>query len=188
MIGVIKEPYRLISDIPGYEEFEGYAIGHSSAVYSLKQFRLRKIRIYYSNKDDKCPKVTLYSKNYKKGKNLSVRRIMAAAFLLHDGKKESKRLYLKNPLDHKNLSINNLYYKKKRRIERNVIIESKEIDLDDDLISELKTLYLATQMKGIPGVSNNLNLFVRDLIKESINDYVSQKGLRKILFQLNSES
>jgi Holliday junction resolvasome RuvABC ATP-dependent DNA helicase subunit len=113
---------------------------------------------------------------------------MAAAFLLHDGKKETKRLYLKNPLDHTNLSINNLYYKKKRRIERNVIIETKEIDLDDDLISELKTLYLATQIKGIPGVSNNLNVFVRDLIKESINNYVSQKGLRKILFQLNSQS
>lgn len=182
ILGTISEPHRFLSDIPGYEQFTGYAVGRSGAVYSLKTFRVRKLKLTYSFPGVKnSARVRIMSGTTKKAHIIYIRGLVSRAFILTD-RDPDMVLKLKDPSKPDDLGVDNLHYvKKKKSME---YYTPKEIELEDDLIEELKKLYQACLIKRIPNLPDNVNGFVQVLIKEGINDYVSQKGLRKILYQL----
>ena len=172
MIGIIEEPHRLLKDVPGFEDFPGYAIGRSGTVYSLKQFRVRKLKPAYIK--GVYPKVNLKDKN-KNCRAFYVSRIVAAAFLPNDGIKT--RLRIKNLGER--ISVENLHYVKLKKYQERYV--PKEIELSDDMIENIKKLYGASITKGIPNLPSDVNLFLEKIMKDSIDDYINRYGLRRLL-------
>jgi hypothetical protein len=177
MIGTIDEPHRLLKDIPEYQEFEGYAVGKSGTVYSLKQFRVRKLKpAYHKKRYGKNPRLKLWNK-HKQVKTVYVTRLVASAFLMHDD--SNYRLRLKDYNKLHDLSVNNLHYVKPG-IKPELYVP-KEIELSDDMIENIKKLYGASITKGIPNIPSDVNLFLEKIMKDSIDEYISRYGLRRLL-------
>lgn len=173
MIGSINEPYRLVKDVPGYENFPGYAVSRSGNVYSLKQFRVRKLKPGYHN--GKYPRVILKDKNHK-NKTVYLSQLVAAAFIPKDSSRAMLRLKDKSKTT--DLSVNNLHYVKIGNFGDYV---PKEIELSDEMIDRIKKLYDASITKGIPNLPNDVNLFLDKIMSDSIDEYVNRYGLRKLL-------
>lgn len=177
MIGTIDEPYRLLKDIPKYQDFDGYAIGKSGTVYSLKQFRVRKLKpAYHKKRYGKNARVKLWNK-YKEVKTVYVTHLVASAFLIKDTSESRIRLKDYNKLY--DLSVNNIHFVKPG-IKPELYVP-KEIELSDDLIEKIKKLYNASIEKGIPNLPNDVNLFLEKIMSDSIAEYVNRYGLRKLL-------
>lgn len=174
MLGTIDEPHRLLKDIPEFKEFEGYAIGKSGTVYSLKQFRVRKLKpAHEKNRPGKYPRLTLNDK-YKKTRVVYISRLVAAAFIPKDSERAILRLKDK---ESNYYGVDNLHYVK---IGNNNYIP-KEIELNDEMIERIKKLYGASITKGIPNLPNDVNLFLDKIMSDSIDDYVNRYGLRRLL-------
>ena len=180
MIGTIEEPYRLLTDIPGYTEFVDYAIGRSGTVYSFKQFRIRKLKYTTPKGKENHFRVLLRDK-YKKNRIVYVRRLVAAAFLVKDDKTNGV-IRLKDKSKFFDISADNLEYTKKKQIIDRYYVP-KEIELSDEMIDRIKKLYDASITKGIPNLPNDVNLFLDKIMSDSMNEYISRYGLRKILTQ-----
>ena len=175
MIGTIDEPYRLLSDIPEFKDFEGYAIGRSGTVYSLKQFRVRRLRpSYEKGKPGMYPRLTLKDK-HKKTRLIYISKLVAAAFIPKDGSKCILRLKDK---ESNRYSADNLHYVKIGKFGEYV---PKEIELSDDMIENIKKLYDASITKGIPNLPSDVNLFLEKVMTDSMNEYISRYGLRRLL-------
>lgn len=172
MIGSIKEVHRLVNDIPGYENFPGYAVSRSGNVYSLKQFRVRKLKPGYHN--GKYPRVILKDKN-SNNKTVYLSQLVAAAFIPKDGSKSMLRLKNKESNCY---SADNLHYVKIGNFSDYV---PKEIELSDEMIDRIKRLYEASLTKGIPNLPNDVELFLEKIMKDSMEEYISRYGLRKLL-------
>jgi hypothetical protein len=172
MIGNIKESHRLVNDIPGYEDFPGYAVSRSGNVYSLKQFRVRKLKPGYHK--GKYPRVILKDKN-SNNKTVYLSQLVAAAFIPKDGSKCILRLKDK---ESNRYSADNLHYVKIGKFNDYV---PKEIELSDDMIENIKKLYGASITKGIPNIPSDVNLFLEKIMKDSIDEYISRYGLRRLL-------
>ena len=173
MLGTINESHRFVCDIPGYEDFPGYAVSRSGNVYSLKQFRVRKLKPGYHN--GKYPRVILKDKRHK-NKTVYLSQLVAAAFIPKDGSKAMLRLKDKNKT--KDLSVNNLHYVKIGKFSDYV---PKEIELSDEMIDRIKKLYDASITKGIPNLPNDVNLFLDKIMSDSMDEYINRYGLKKLL-------
>lgn len=178
MIGTIEEPYRLLCDVPGYDEFDGYAVGRSGTVYSFKQFRIRKLKYTTPKGKENHFRVLLRDK-YKRNRLVYVRRLVAAAFLIKDDKTNGV-IRLKDKSRFFDISADNLEYAKKRQIINQYYVP-KEIELSDEMIEKIKKLYDASLTKGIPNLPNDVNLFLDKIMSESIDEYVNRYGLRRLL-------
>lgn len=178
MIGTITEPYRLLTDIPEFKDFPGYAIGRSGTVYSLKQFRLRKLKFSYpyrKDRDGKNPRVKL-TNIHKEIVSVYVSKLVATAFLMKDD--SNSRIRLKDKSRYRDLSVDNIHYVKVRRYSDYV---PKEIELSDEMIDRIKKLYDASIAKGIPNLPNDVNLFLDKIMSDSMNEYINRYGLKKLL-------
>lgn len=173
MIGSIKEVHRLVNDIPGYENFPGYAVSRSGNVYSLKQFRVRKLKPGYHN--GKYPRVILKDKN-SNNKTVYLSQLVAAAFIPKDGSKSMLRLKNKESNCY---SADNLHYVKIGL--KPELYVPKEIELSDEMIEKIKKLYNASIEKGIPNIPNDVELFLEKIMKDSMEEYISRYGLRRLL-------
>ena len=57
----------------------------------------------------------------------------------------------------------------------------KEIELSDEMIEKIKKLYNASVEKGIPNLPNDVELFLEKIMKDSMEEYISRYGLRRLL-------
>ncbi len=188
-------PYKQISKIEGYEDFEDYYIDINSNVYSVKKNRVRKIKhCYFGPKGSKYCSVFLYSK--KRNTSAYVHILMVRAFI--PASKRKKYIYHKSG-DKQDNRLENLVTTDKKRgycvhrpgrpkkdkKEKELIKEiEREALISDDAINKIKLVHLAAIKKGLH-VSESF-AFLDEIIEELLDEYCSRKGLKKILHQLKS--
>jgi hypothetical protein len=186
-----------LETIEEYKRLKDYYVSDVGEVFSKKKGYLCKLTPYYTN-GYRC--VYLYD-IARRRKSVLVGRAVASAFLLNLSKGHNIRY--KNG-DRQDCRVENLewipnkWVKAKKRKKRTKVINGKEmhfydnvyvtrdntIVLNENLVNRLNDTYRAIRLKG-----NNAPCtieFVTSLMNEAIDNYISTRGLKKIIYQMNN--
>lgn len=187
----INIPHKELSTIEGFEGLTGYYIDIKGNVYSTRQKNkgLRIIKPFYAGKKDaRYLRVYLYDK----GKKITVyiHQLVARAFIPN-----RKRFVIHKSGNIQDNSLENIITVNKRSFKKDhkagrpkkEYIEKieRELFLSDEILEELKILYKAAILKG--AYQGKKFDFVEEMIKELMDMYANQRGLKKILHQIRME-
>jgi hypothetical protein len=197
-----------ISKIEGFEDFSGYYVDIYGNIYSTRQRNrgMRKMNIYWARTRPDYKKVLLCPRNGKP-RSLFVHNLVGKAFI----PKHLQKRYVVHKTDNReDNSIYNLITIDKRVFKadhkagrprkyqdgeerprystkkKQVLQEAeRELLVSDDIINQIKLLYIASQIKGL-SVGSEFD-FINGILRQLIEDYSNQKGLKKIIYQMEKE-
>lgn len=162
-----------LSNVESLKDYLSYAVDTEGNVWSFKYNKQKKLspgfkRVSESNKLDKYVRLT---DRFGRIKNFSVHKLVALAFIPHHD--------LTANVIHKNGDVND------NRLE-NLEWQTDKIQhqfdgyvVDDFISDKIKKVYDASIRKGIPVPDRNT--FFNTIIESSLDSYVMQYGLRKLL-------
>ena len=182
--------YIPLSNLEGYEDFIHYMISDTGEVWSKKRkgplhkLTPGRIRGYKT--------VWLYDKNKKK-RVVQLGQLIATAFI--PNVTGSVKIRFKDR-DRSNCVVDNIEWipytrkgftkvKVPDRIKMTEYLEKNAIYMNEDVVSKLKMVYEATRLKG--GIVPTSTEFFNQFINEALDNYINVKGLKRVMYQMNSE-
>ena len=180
---------KSICDIKEYENYRDYYVTIDGQVFSTKYKKPKPIK---PNNVGKYQTVRLSDGN--KTKTFYLHRLVALAFLPKPT--NSGRVVHIDGNKHNN-NVNNLKWYMKQRVKRkpntsyvsqplckNVeFIDENSLIVNEELSNYIRKIHRAAIRKGIG--NQDVNIFFRDMLKESIENYLNQYGLKKIMIQID---
>jgi len=180
---------KSICDIKEYERYRDYYVTIDGQVFSTKYKNPRLIK---PNNVGKYQTVRLSDGT--KTKTFYLHRLVALAFLPKPT--NSDRVVHIDGNKHNN-NVNNLKWYMKQRVKRkpntsyssqplckNVIfIDDDSLIVNEDLSKYIRKIHRAAILKRIG--NQDVNIFFHAMLKESIENYLNQYGLKKLLIQID---
>ena len=165
--------HKVLNEIEDLEDFSGYSIDTDGNLWSLK-YKVPKLRKPVWSGKDECAYLTCRLRDDNgKAKTLYIHKLVALAFLPCDD--PTRRVVHKNK-NRANNQLENLEWV------ANVKEKKKALDfvLQEEIVNKIQRIHVAAQRKGVRDVSSDSYLFATKFIEESIEEYIKEKGLRKI--------
>lgn len=159
-----------LSKVELLKDFTEYGIDTEGNVWSFRHNKSKILSPGWKSKTRQCKFVRLTDR-YGNLKNFVIHRLLALAFIPTDD--------ISRSVIHKNgdLSDNRL-----ENLEWKTDKIQKEFDgyvLDDFLAKRVKQVYTASIRKGLP--VPDTNTFINSIIENSLESYIMQYGLRRLL-------
>lgn len=168
--------FKRLNEIEGLEAFDDYAIDIDGNLWSFKYKKPRKLRPGWAKKRGSYLFVRLSDK---KGniQNFYIHNLVCRAFLPNHCNSRTIRYKDGNTA---NNAVTNIEWVGKKT--ENGVHESDTIKLNKELSDYIKLVHFAAIKKEIP-VPNTYEFF-HHILNESLNDYISRCGLKKVMYQL----
>jgi hypothetical protein len=178
-----------LTSLEGFENYFGYYVSDDGHVWSGKRDNMIK-KLVPSHLSGR-PIVWVYGKNRKK-KGIFVNRIVAMAFIVNF-KKADQVLHKNKNFD--DCRVENLYWERKnvkkikRKNHKEIVQEYENYDnyivVKEEVVQKFNLVYEALRMKG--GTVPRSIDFINNLILEALDNYISQRGLKKIIYSIGRE-
>ena len=166
-------------DTKHLKDYEGYGIDVEGNVWSFKQKKPKMLSPGWKKKNHGYRSVVLTPKDKSKPlKNFLVHRLVALAFIPTDDITMQVNHINRNSTDN---TLENLeWVSKEKNISHNDKVNG--FKLDSYILAKIKEVHSASIRKGLP-VPTSYE-FMNSIIEGSLEQYINQYGLRKVMNQL----
>ena len=173
----MRAPRKKLIELPGLETYEKYEVDTDGNIWSHKGRFPRVLKTGWAKRKDLYRTVTLKNTEGKQ-RSFYVHRLVAEAFLPNPT--DSWGIYHKDG-NLRNNSLDNLEWIGKR-------LSNNELDTDSLVLSQemsdyIKLVHRACIEKGIP-VPTDYEFF-HGMLNESLEEYISRYGLKKMMYSLS---
>lgn len=178
---IIRKP---IWELPEMENYPDYYIDNLGNVWSTKGKKPKILNTSWMKEPGRYRAVCLVNTN-KKHRTFLVHRLVGLAFMPHDNHK-NLRLTHRNGIEYDNRAENlkwcvsgNEKMARKQKLGKRVNPLAYEFPLTKETFDRIESVVLAANIKGLPAATGKK--FLNDIINNSIDEFVRQYGLHKIM-------
>ena len=164
---------RYLHEISEYRNFKDYAIDTQGNVWSFKGVYPKKLKTSYKNKkgNQKYGEFVCLSNKLGQKTSVTIQRLMCLAF---HKRTDDNKLIRHISGNRKDNSIDNLEWVSKKQKKTD-----KQYSLNETLSDKAKIIYFACIKKGLK--VGTFDEFLDSIFNKSLDDYVMQYGLRKVM-------